>query len=83
MGLTKEEKNAQLNHRREAILKLVSQPSGATGTYMAQKFDVSRGTILKDIAALRRQGYPIQVASHTEEGGMIVAVYELPKYRPR
>ena len=83
MGLTKEEKLAKQTYRREAILKLVSQPNGATGTYMAQKFGVSRGTILKDIAALRKQGYPIQVSSYTEEGGMIVAVYELPKYRPK
>lgn len=77
------QKPLKRNQRHQAILKLVSQPGGATGSCMAKHFGVTRGTILKDIAALRKQGYPIQVASHTEENGMLAAVYELPKYRPK
>lgn len=81
MGKTKEEKASALATRREAILKCVSQPGGSTGNRMAAKFGVARGTILRDIAALRRKGYPIQVSSMITEDGMYVAVYELPKYR--
>lgn len=81
MGTTKDEKTASQTERREQILKCVSQPGGSTGNRMAKQFKVARGTILKDIAALRRQGYPIQVSSMTTEDEMYVAVYELPKYR--
>lgn len=81
MGITKEEKAAALAERRQRILECVSQPGGSTGNRMAEKFNVARGTILKDIAALRRQGYPIQVSSMITEDEMYVAVYELPKYR--
>ena len=81
MGPTKEEKSTALATRRQKILECVSQPGGSTGNRMAAKFGVARGTILKDIAALRRQGYPIQVSSMITEDKMYVAVYELPKYR--
>ena len=81
METIKAEKAEKVAKRREDILKCVSQPGGSTGNRMAAKFKVARGTILKDIAALRRQGYPIQVSSMITEDGMYVAVYELPKYR--
>lgn len=82
MGLTKAQKAERLNHRRDQILKEVRKPGGATGSQLARTFGVSRGTILNDIAHLRRKGYPIQISSTTEEGGIMVAVYELPRHLP-
>lgn len=83
MGQTKEEKATKKTHRQEAILKYLETHGGVTGNTLSEIHGVTRGTILRDIAELRRKGYPIQVSSHVEESGMLVAVYELPKYRPR
>lgn len=80
MGLTKSEQAAL---RQSEILDMVSQPGGTTGNQIAKRFGVRRGTALKDIAALRHQGYPIQVSSMITEDGMYVAVYELQKYGPK
>lgn len=66
--------------RLEMIIDILKEENGSTGTRLAKRFAVSRGTILKDIADLRRKGYPIQVSSMIEEDGMMAAWYELPKY---
>lgn len=73
MGISRKE-------RLGMIIDILKEENGSTGTKLAEKFAVSRGTILKDIADLRRKGYPIQVSSMVEEGGMMVAWYELPRY---
>lgn len=62
------------------IIDILKEENGSTGTKLAERFEVSRGTILKDMADLRHMGYPIQVSSMVEEGGMMVARYELPRY---
>lgn len=73
MGISRQE-------RLGMIIDILKDGNGSTGTKLAEKFAVSRGTILKDIADLRRKGYPIQVSSMVEEGGMMAAWYEIPKY---
>lgn len=73
MGISRKE-------RLGMIIDILKEENGSTGTKLAEKFAVSRGTILKDIADLRRKGYPIQVSSMVEEGGMMAAWYELPRY---
>lgn len=80
MGSTKKGTTEKVSRRHEQILKYVSQAGGATGNHMAEALGVSRGTVLRDIADLRRKGYPIQVSSMVTENGMCVALYELPKY---
>lgn len=82
MGLTKQEKAEKVTYRRNQIIEKVKVPGGATGAQLAKMFGVSRGTILNDIAHLRRKGYPIQISSTTEESGIMVAVYELPRHLP-
>ena len=74
MGLTKEQKDG---YRQSRILKYISEPGGATGGKMAKLFKVPRGTIVRDIAELRKKGYPIQVSSMVTEDGMYQAVFEL------
>lgn len=71
----------KMKARREAILKALQDGQELTGSYLAEKFKVSRGTILNDIGAIRRMRYPVQVSSMRVEDGMYQAVYELPKYR--
>ena len=83
MGLTKQEKAKNMTRRQEFILRRVSEGNGTTGSRLAKEFNVSRGTIMNDIAALRRIGYPIQVSSMITEDGMYQALYELPKYLPK
>ena len=73
MGISRQE-------RLGMIIDILKDGNGSTGTKLAEKFAVSRGTILKDIADLRRRGYPIQVSSMVEEDGMMAARYEPPKY---
>lgn len=73
MGISRKE-------RLGMIIDILKEENGSTGTKLAEKFAVSRGTILKDIADLRRKGYPIQVSAMVEEGGMMAARYELPRY---
>lgn len=73
MGISREK-------RLNMIIDIMRKENGSTGTKLAETFGVSRGTILKDIADLRRKGYPIQVSSMVEEDGMMAARYELPKY---
>lgn len=79
MGIGNPELIKNAKYRREQILEHVDKPGGITGTKLAEMYGVSRGTILKDISFLRHQGYPIQVSSHIEENGAIVAVYEIPQ----
>ena len=74
MGLTKEQKDG---YRQSRVLKYISEPGGATGGSLAKIFKVHRGTIVKDIAELRKKGYPIQVSSMVTEDGMYQAVFEL------
>lgn len=74
MGLTKEQKDS---YRQSRVLKCISEPGGATGGKLAKLFNVHRGTIVKDITALRKKGYPIQVSSMVTEDGMYQAVFEL------
>lgn len=71
----------KMKARRDAILKALQEGQGMTGSYLADKFKVSRGTIMNDIGAIRRMGFPVQVSSMRVEDGMYQAVYELPKYR--
>lgn len=66
--------------RHRMIIEILTKQNGSTGTKLAEKFAVSRSTILRDIADLRRKGYPIQVSSMVEENGMLAAWYEIPKY---
>lgn len=73
MGISRKE-------RLGMIIDILKEENGSTGTKLAEKFAVSRGTILKDIADLRRKGYPIQVSSMVEEGGMMAARTTLPRY---
>ena len=80
MGLTKQEKAERINRRYDLIVKLVSKPGGITGNQLAKRLGTTRGMVLKDIANLRRMGHPIQISSRVEEEGMLVAVYEIPKY---
>ena len=72
--MTKEQKDG---YRQSRILKYISEPGGATGGKMAKLFKVPRGTIVRDIAELRKKGYPIQVSSMVTEDGMYQAVFEL------
>ena len=74
MGLTKEQKDG---YRQSRVLEYISEPGGATGGKMAKLFKVPRGTIVRDIAELRKKGYPIQVSSMITEDGMYQAVFEL------
>lgn len=74
MGLTKEQ---AAGYRRSRVLKLISQPGGATSSKMAGILGVTRGVILNDIKELRKKGYPIQVSSMITEGGMYQANFEL------
>ena len=74
MGLTKEQKDG---YRQSRVLEYISEPGGATGGKMAKLFKVPRGTIVRDIAELRKKGYPIQVSSMVTEDGMYQAVFEL------
>lgn len=83
MGIGNPELIKKAKYRREQILQHVDKSGGITGMKLAEMYGVTKGTILKDIAELRRQGYPIQVSSHIEEGGMIVAVYEIPQMLQR
>lgn len=69
--------------RQQRILEQLQNSQGVTGNQLAAQYKVSRGTILNDISELRRQGYPIQISSQVAEGGIMAAVYELPKYRPK
>lgn len=80
MGQTRQEQAERVSRRREIILKHVGRPGGTTGNKLAKMLGVTRGLILKDISALRRAGHPIQISSMVQEDGMIVAVYELPRY---
>lgn len=73
MGISK-------RNRQNMIIDILKKSDGATGTKLAEKFAVTRGTILRDIAELRRRGYPIQVSSMVEESGTMVAQYEIPRY---
>lgn len=82
MGLTKQERAEKMTRRQEFILKRVSEKNGTTSSRLAKEFNVSRGTITKDIATLRRIGYPIQVSAMITEDGIYQALYELPKYLP-
>ena len=80
MGQTRQEQAERVSRRREVILRHVGRPGGTTGNKLAKMLRVTRGTVLRDIAALRRAGHPIQISSMVQEDGMIVAVYELPRY---
>lgn len=82
MGLAKGAAGKDAIRRQGLILKRVSEPDGVTGGRLSKELGVARGQIVRDIAALRRKGYPIQVSSMKTEDGMYQAVYELPKYRP-
>lgn len=73
MGISREK-------RLNMIIDIMRKENGSTGTKLAETFGVNRGTILKDIADLRRKGYPIQVSSMVEENGTMAAWYEIPKY---
>lgn len=80
MGQTRQEQAEKISRRREIILKHVGRPGGTTGNKLAKMLGVTRALILKDISALRRAGHPIQISSMIQEDGMMVAVYELPRY---
>lgn len=73
MGLSKQE-------RQSKIVETLMNGEGTTGTKLSKRFSVSKGTILKDISELRKQGYPIQVSSMKEEGGAMAAWYEIPRF---
>jgi len=66
--------------RLSEILDIVLKEDGDTGAHLAEMFGVSRGTILNDIAVLRRRGYPIQVSAMVKEDGILSARYEIPRY---
>ena len=74
MGLTKEQ---TASYRQSRVLKLISQPGGATSGTMAGILRTTRGVIINDIKELRKKGYPIQVSSMITEGGMYQANFEL------
>ena len=76
MGLTKEQAAGIRQHR---ILELISEPGGASSNRMAKICKTTRGTILNDIKALKRKGYPIQASSMVTEDGMYVAVFEMQR----
>ena len=76
MGLTPDQTKG---FRQSRILQMVSQPGGATSSRLAEYFRVDRGQIVNDIRDLRAQGYPIQTSSMTTEGGMYMAVFEMPR----
>lgn len=76
MGLTKLDKKGQAIFRQKKILELISKPGGMSCTRLADKFAVSRGTIINDIRDLRGMGYPIQT-SMVVERKMYSASFEL------
>lgn len=76
MGLTKEQ---TAGYRQSRILQMVSKPGGATSSRLAEHFKVGRGEIINDIRVLRAKGYPIQTSSMVTEGGMYVALFEMPR----
>lgn len=80
MRLTKEQ---TAGYRQSRILKLISQPGGATSSAMARTLGVKRGVIINDIKALRKKGYPIQASSMKTEDGMYQAAFELMKMPAR
>jgi predicted DNA-binding transcriptional regulator YafY len=69
--------------RQAAILAILRKDSEITSNSMAKLLGVQRGTIINDIAELRKRGYPIQVSSMKTEDGMYVVVYEMAKYPPK
>ena len=76
MGLT--EKEQRVYGRQLEILRLISKPGGMSCTRLADKFTVSRGTIINDIRDLRKMGYPIQTSMVVEQK-MYSASFELPR----
>ena len=74
MGLTKEQ---AAGYRQSCILNVLKETGGVTSGSLASKFGVRRGTIINDIAALRKKGYPIQATSMRTEGGIYQAAFEL------
>ena len=76
MGLT--EKEQRVYGRQLEILRLISKPGGMSCTRLADKFAVSRGTIINDIRDLRAMGYPVQTSMTVEEK-MYSALFELTK----
>ncbi len=80
MGQKRETKSF---HRERKIIKLLQENGSMSSEKLSQELNVSRGRIIKDVAELRRQGYPVQTGSMTTENGMYVVTFELPAGYPR
>lgn len=62
------------------ILSVLLQKQKVAAPYLAEKFEVSRRTVSRDIEALRRAGIPI-VTEQGKNGGLsIVEGYRMDSY---
>ena len=83
MGQTYLNKEAADYFRQRKILDLLMKAGSASSEKIAQELGISRGQIIKDIAALRKTGHPRQTGSMTTENGMYVVTFELMERRHR
>lgn len=71
------------HHRREALLNWLRSRGTATASDAADKFGVSTRTILRDVAALRERGEPIESDAGRGGGLRVDLLRSLPPVRVR
>lgn len=71
------------HHRREALLNWLRSRGTATASDAADKFGVSTRTILRDVAALRERGEPIESDAGRGGGLRVDLLRSLPPIRVR
>lgn len=71
------------HHRREALLNWLRSRGTATASEAADKFGVSTRTILRDVAALRERGEPIESDAGRGGGLRVDLLRSLPPVRVR
>ena len=65
--------------RLVSILSVLLQKEKVTTTYLAEKFEVSKRTILRDIESLNKAGIPIVTTQGNGGGVSIMESYKLDK----
>jgi predicted DNA-binding transcriptional regulator YafY len=71
------------HHRREALLNWLRSKGTSTASEAADKFNVSTRTILRDVAALRDRGEPIESDAGRGGGLRVDLLRSLPPVRVR